>query len=209
MASVDAVIEALRDTEFAEIRLDLIRPRGEDLPRIFTSKRKLIATCRPGPYDDSARLELLSQAIELGASFVDIEDDCDTAFRTSIVQRANRRGCKVIFSHHDYDRTTGRADLQSIIQWSLNHGADLVKIACRVNEPRDNAVLLGLFDNPDWQQRLLVVGMGEHGAVSRILAPLLGSPFTYAALGDGLETAPGQLTRDELLSVWTKLRIVK
>jgi 3-dehydroquinate dehydratase-1 len=35
--------------------------------------------------------------------------------------------------------------------------------------------------------------MGEKGRVTRILAPLLGSPFTYASYEAGKETAPGQI----------------
>jgi 3-dehydroquinate dehydratase-1 len=34
--------------------------------------------------------------------------------------------------------------------------------------------------------------MGEKGKLTRLAAPLLGSVFTYASLGEGKETAEGQ-----------------
>jgi 3-dehydroquinate dehydratase len=40
--------------------------------------------------------------------------------------------------------------------------------------------------------------MGPKGRVSRIVAPVFGSAFSYASLRKGTETAPGQLTVSEM-----------
>lgn len=40
--------------------------------------------------------------------------------------------------------------------------------------------------------------MGEKGRFSRIAAPLFGSLISYVSLPGGRETAPGQLTLDEM-----------
>ncbi|HID18614.1 TPA: type I 3-dehydroquinate dehydratase, partial [Candidatus Bathyarchaeota archaeon] len=49
--------------------------------------------------------------------------------------------------------------------------------------------------------KLVCFAMGKLGLPSRILSPIYGGFFTFAALRRGLETAPGQLTIEELRSV--------
>jgi len=51
---------------------------------------------------------------------------------------------------------------------------------------------MGLLDS---DRPLVVIGMGPQGAITRIVAPLLGSPFTYAAPEKGREVVEGQLDR--------------
>lgn len=60
---------------------------------------------------------------------------------------------------------------------------------------RDSARLLGLLDR---NERVVVVAMGTRGRVVRIVAPLFGSPFTFASLHIGKETAEGQIDRATL-----------
>jgi 3-dehydroquinate dehydratase len=40
--------------------------------------------------------------------------------------------------------------------------------------------------------------MGENGKVSRLLSPLFGAFFTFASLEQGNETAPGQMTIQDM-----------
>jgi 3-dehydroquinate dehydratase type I len=206
--SVDAAANALRDIDFAEIRLDLIQPSLNELERLFPAGKRIIATCRAGSLRDTERLPLLLRAIELGAAFVDVEKESTVAFRAEVMQAAQSKGCRVIISSHDFEKTPPAKVLLSTIQQSFNQGADYVKIACTVNTAQDNATLLGLLSKPEWQQRLILVGMGPLGRFSRIMAPVLGSPFTFASSGEGTETAPGQPTRKELLEIWKFMGVV-
>ena len=64
-----------------------------------------------------------------------------------------------------------------------------------VHSSRDNARLLGLLDD---SKKIVVIGMGDKGRITRIAAPLLGSPFTFASLSKGKETAPGQIDKEKL-----------
>jgi 3-dehydroquinate dehydratase len=48
---------------------------------------------------------------------------------------------------------------------------------------------------------MVIIGMGKLGVVTRIAAPLLGAEFTFAAPETGKETAPGQISKDKLLSI--------
>lgn len=51
-------------------------------------------------------------------------------------------------------------------------------------------------------RKLTALAMGEAGKWTRILGPAHGAFMTYAALESGSETAPGQLTADDLLNIF-------
>ena len=85
-------------------------------------------------------------------------------------------------------------------------GADIAKIACKVHSERDNIRLLGLLDREKSGGELVVVGMGEQGRITRIVAPFLGSPFTYASLAEGKETAVGQVSKNKLENIMRLIR---
>ncbi len=74
-------------------------------------------------------------------------------------------------------------------------GADMAKIATMIKVNRDNSKILSLYKAPG---RLVAIGMGELGKISRIVAPFLGAEFTYASLTDDNTTAPGQISYKRL-----------
>jgi 3-dehydroquinate dehydratase-1 len=189
-STVTKCLEVLEKFDFAEIRLDQISAEAREMKRIFSLPKKLIATCRPGTKDDQMRKALLTAAVAAGAAFVDIEIDAEAGFREDIITAARESGCQVIISYHNYEKTPRRTELEHWIKFCFDDGADIAKIACLVHSPADNACLLGLLDE---ERPLIVTGMGEKGKVCRVIAPLLGSLFTYASPEAGKETAPGQI----------------
>jgi 3-dehydroquinate dehydratase I len=188
--SVDRCLAALKDLSFAEVRLDAMDVEPRDMRPIFSCARTLVATCRPGRFNGDKRRELLLASIEEGASFVDVEIDSGEKHRESIVEKARLKGCKVIVSFHDYEKTPEREELLGIVARCFEFGADVAKIACRVNSVKDTARLIGLLDSPT---PVVVIGMGPEGGITRVIAPLLGSPFTYGAIEKGREVVDGQL----------------
>ncbi len=66
----------------------------------------------------------------------------------------------------------------------------------------DNARLLGLLDGG---KKMVVIGMGEIGKVTRVAAPLSGGLFTFASLTKGKETADGQIDRETLEAIFSSL----
>jgi 3-dehydroquinate dehydratase I len=203
-SSVEKCLEALKGLSFAEIRMDRMHDCTEEDARVmFSTGGTLIATCRPGVLNEKVRAGLLGSAIEAGASYVDIEFDSGEAFKKEIIEKARSRGCGVIVSFHDYDKTPNREELPGIVAACFNAGADVAKIACRVHSEKDNERLLGLLDS---DQDIVVIGMGEKGRVTRIMAPILGSPFTYATLAYGKETAEGQIEAKTLRKYLDSLR---
>jgi len=189
-STVSKCLEVLENFDFAEIRLDQMSVEAREVKKIFSLPKKLVATCRPGPKDDQMRKTLLTAAIAAGATFVDIEIDAEAGFREEIIKIAKESKCKVIISYHNHEKTPKRTELKHRVKSCFAAGADIAKIACKVCSPADNARLIGLLDEAC---PLIVTGMREKGKVSRVIAPLLGSPFTYASLQTGKETAPGQI----------------
>lgn len=198
-------LEALDGLEFAEVRLDSVSGISErSVSAVFARKAKLIATCRPnGRMDDGERKKLLLAAIEAGAAFVDVEVDAQERIRGEIVAAAKKQGCSMIVSFHDFEKTPLRAELERIMEWCFDSGADIAKIACKVKSKGDAARLLGLLDS---ERKIVVVGMGGQGKIVRVAAPLLGSQFTFASLGKGKETADGQLEAEELKKIMEGLQ---
>jgi 3-dehydroquinate dehydratase-1 len=197
-ATAEGAVRAARGLELAEIRLDAMAESEltpENIRRIFSLPAKLVATCRAGKLGEGKRKEALSLAIDAGAGYVDIEVESPDPYKKELIEKARAGGCKAIVSYHDYKRTPPEAELRQIIQWCFDSGADIAKIACMVQNDADNARLLGLLDSG---KSVVVIGMGERGRVTRVVAPLLGSPFTYASAGKGKETAEGQMDKAAL-----------
>ncbi|MFH1520745.1 MAG: type I 3-dehydroquinate dehydratase [Candidatus Micrarchaeota archaeon] len=206
-SDLEGCLKAMHGLEMAEIRLDkLNEPKDEIVKKIFTQPLKLIATCRPEAGDDERRKKILFTAIDNGAAFVDIEVDCRDDYKKAIVERAKKKDCKVIISFHDHKKTPPSAELEQIVDWCFQSGADIAKIACMVNSNKDNAKLLGLLDS---ERNMVVIGMGVKGRITRVIAPLLGSVFTFAASEKGKETADGQLTKNEIEQLMQQIDVIK
>ncbi len=183
--------EALAGLDFAELRLDALAAEPAQLAGLMAGHPRLVVTCRPGRgRTDDQRADLLRAAAAAGAAYLDVDLDDPPALRTAAAAAARRCGCELIVSHHDFQATPDAARLRQLRQACFAAGAGLAKIACTPAGPRDNARLLGLLDSA---RPTLVVGMGRVGRPTRLLAPLLGAPFTYASRHPERPAAPGQI----------------
>jgi len=203
-AGLAECLAALEGLALAEIRLDRMEDLSlDDVALLFSSHRKLIATCRPGGLPDDARKERLLAAVAAGAAYVDVEMESEEPYREEIIAKARESGCEVIISFHDHEKTPDRKTLSAMVEDSFLKGADIVKIACFVRSERDSARLLGLLDDA---RKIVVIGMGEKGRITRVVAPFLGSPFTFASLAEGRQTAEGQIDKATLEGLMETLR---
>jgi 3-dehydroquinate dehydratase-1 len=208
--SVALCLELLPAVELAEIRLDGADLSPNEIRRIFTLHANLIATFRPKVGDDALekRKMALLTAVEAGAAYVDIEIEAGAEYKKEIVQTARQHECQVILSYHNYENTPSKKHLETIIEQCFSQGADIAKIACQVHSEADSARILSLYDYPGQlhQGKITAIGMGEKGKITRLAAPLLGAPFTYASQSTGKETAPGQLDKETLEKIFGWLR---
>jgi 3-dehydroquinate dehydratase I len=193
--NVEKCIQSLDLVEMAEIRIDLAEFNNDEIRLVFSRRKKTIATCRPGIIKEEERVEMLKIAIESGATFVDIEYEATPEYKNYLIEFAHSHQCDVIISYHNYDRTPELDELEEIVKNCYAQGADLAKIATHINVNRDNSKILSLYKAPG---RLVAIGMGDLGRISRIVAPFLGAEFTYASLSEDEATAPGQISYERL-----------
>ncbi|MDY0201829.1 MAG: type I 3-dehydroquinate dehydratase [Bacteroidales bacterium] len=185
----DEIVTHLKNVALAEIRIDLLNLNHDELATIFKLHKNLIATYRTTS-DFETMLTLLTQAIGNGCTFVDIDINTPNIYLDKLIKIAQSKGCKVILSYHNFEETPDTKDLINIADKLFSHGACIAKIACMAQAPSDCARVMGLYEN---YKNLVAFCMGTTGMVTRISAPLLGAPFTYASEGKW-ETAPGQLS---------------
>jgi len=196
--------------DILELRIDQIR--NTNLEKLMSGKRgKILVTNRRkdegGRFSgtERKRVELLKEAVELGADYVDIEVRTEEAlieeFSTKIGNHHGRT--KWIISHHDFSGTPSERALRRKLDECNGTGADIVKIVTYANTVEDNLRVLGLIPHARRTGgEIIAFCMGGMGRISRIMAPLLGSYFSYASLERGAESAPGQLTIEEINQIF-------
>jgi 3-dehydroquinate dehydratase type I len=207
--SVTSCKDLLAGVELAEIRLDGAVLAPDEIQQIFSLPTALIATCRPNPgtrTEEQRKMTLLT-AVVAGADYMDLEIEAGVDFKKELIQTARLQECRVILSYHNDECTPSKKQLEDIIEQGFAEGADLVKIACRVHTESDSARILSLYDYPGrlHMGKMIALGMGEKGKITRLAAPLLGAPFTYASAAAGNETGPGQLDKDTLIGIYNLL----
>jgi 3-dehydroquinate dehydratase type I len=188
----DDVLSALISINLAEIRLDLSRLTISQIKMIFSSEKQLIATCREGFYSKDERLELLVEAINAGAAFVDIEMESDEDFRATIAKHAKLHNCKLIISYHNFNETPSLSEMCDIVNTCIKQGADVVKLATMAKNKSDAARVLSLYDK-NFDADLVAFAMGKTGFITRVACIFLGAPWTYAAFSRNKPTADGQI----------------
>lgn len=196
-------LDILKSSTLAEIRLDLNDFQSEDIKTVFSLPIPLIATCRPENCSDRDRLIQLKTAILAGAAYLDLEVDSSNYIKKELIHFAGLHNCKVIISYHNYFNTPDSDILNEMYGSCMSAGADLVKIACRTESTADAARIIALYNG---RNNLIALGMGESGRITRIAAPLLGAPFTYAAVSCNQGTADGQFSVADLIKIYEMIK---
>ncbi|MDE0890836.1 MAG: type I 3-dehydroquinate dehydratase [Planctomycetota bacterium] len=142
------------------------------------------------------RLELLRMAARAGCRFVDVD------WRLSLELGEVGGKCHRIVSRHELEGTP--QDLEAIHEEvrAVLYEGDVVKLVTHANTCEDGLRLLRYLR--ECGKGLVAFCSGEKGSFTRVLAPILGSPFTYAAAAqlhgsqESEMTAPGQLRVNDL-----------
>ncbi len=199
-----AIAPVLPLVDVIEIRLDCMRdPRVDRF--IKSVNAPVLVTNRPawegGQWNEGEqeRIELLCQALEWGAAYVDIELLATPEFRQQVLDQAARSGAKVILSSHDFQATPSQEILEDRLTQMMASGADVGKIVVTAHGPEDCLRILTLQEKALTENfPLSAFAMGGAGAISRLATLYLGGFMTYAALSPEQATAPGQLSVQEL-----------
>jgi len=142
---------------------------------------------------DAERLALYAEALAF-ASWTDIEAASPLAREVAALTRS-RAGTSVV-SHHDFARTPPPGELERVVAACRAAGADVPKVATKVNAEEDRVALLALA--AAHAGRACVIGMAtsdEHREL-RVELPARGSRLAYGWVD--APTAPGQLSAVEM-----------
>lgn len=188
------------EREMAEIRVDLLSD-PENLKQCFSKANELkirtIATVRDAQGFTSARKARVLECLDAACTFVDIEVEAPKEYQQFLVQEAKKRGVVVIISHHNYEEVEASSlGLDLVIKDCFDKGADLAKVAVAVCSTQGAARVLAVYGQYD---NVVSIGMGAFGKVTRVACLALGSPFSFASWDESSATAPGQLTRAQML----------
>ncbi len=182
VAARDAAAAADVLTDIVELRLDYVdRPdvamalAGRRKPVIVTVRAKWEGGRFEGPEDQ--RKALLRAALDAGAEYVDIE------WKAGFDDLVREFGARVVLSSHDF--TGVPEDLAGQARAMRQTGAGIIKIAVTPERLVDTLPLREIAKGGD----AVVLGMGDAGLPSRLLADRYGSRWTYA----GNSVAPGQV----------------
>jgi 3-dehydroquinate dehydratase type I len=196
--------------DIVEIRLDCLEKYAgpEKLREIA---KPLMVTCMPssegGKFTgtEEERIGMLFESVQY-ADYVSLELSTKKELRERIIYEAKTRDTKIIATYHDHKKTPGIKEIKEILKKEKNTGADIAKVAFQANDYGDVMNLMGILLENDVGIPIIAVSMGEYGKISRILGPLLGSYLTFASPARGQEAAPGQLTVEELHTVFDMLK---
>lgn len=154
---------------------------------------------------ETQQRDILLNAAKAGFAYVDI--DLHGTSPKQFASDISERGAKIITSFHNFDTTPETAELNHILDLEIALGGNVCKIVTTANRVEDSLELLNFVSSASKRANLVCFAMGQPGRVSRLLSPLFGGFFTFASLERGAETAPGQMSIDEMKAAYKLLGI--
>jgi 3-dehydroquinate dehydratase / shikimate dehydrogenase len=206
--------EAAAGETFLEFRLDYLgNPcKGAEVIHRFLSEFGdciLIATCRRhqnhGKFNGSIeeQLSVLDLAVRHGAHAVDIEIETAEVAPERLSQFRGR--AQVILSYHNFEATP---PMDTIINRMLRVPADAYKVVTTARKPSDNVRVLAAAKALP-RHRMVVLAMGELGFPTRVLSPVFGGIYSYAAPLFSEGTAAGQVSAKYLRHLYRVEKLTK
>jgi 3-dehydroquinate dehydratase type I len=188
--------------DFVEVRLDRLEetrnlhdlPKSTDLPLIAANKLISERGCFTGT--ETERQQTLQNAAKHDFEFVDV--DFLSPKRDETICMLRDLHAKTVVSYHNYDGIISTSAMKKIFDKQIASGASVCKIVLTAKQIEDNLHVLNFVSFASTMAQLVCFCMGEQGKISRLLSPLFGAFFTFAALERGSETAPGQMTITEM-----------
>ncbi len=185
--------------DFFELRLDCLFPLRDELEKqIPQLKAPLIVTARhPGEGGSNnlsagRRRELLSRFLPY-AKYVDLELRSADSLHSLIPSHSD---VARILSLHDFDSTPTPRSLHAKARKAKSLGAAIFKVATRTETAAQLARLLEFISEDEVGLPVAAMGIGNLGALSRILLAGCGSCLAYASLAEA--NVEGQMPVAEL-----------
>ena len=198
-----------RENPLLEFRLDYLKQPLAALPKLhrFLETHQYvtaIGTCRRidngGKFKGSlaSQLDLLTKAHAAGCQIVDLEIQSALKSKPEAIARLRSRA-GLILSFHDFRATR---NLDETLGKMLKIPADFYKVVTTAATLSDNVAMMKFLQKQSAKHALIGLCMGEQGIISRVLNVRAGSAFTFGAVSADLKTAPGQVTTQDLRSIY-------
>jgi 3-dehydroquinate dehydratase type I len=205
------LIEKAEDAhaDFIEVRLDSFENSQELAELAHQGKTPKIATIIPASNNgkfsgtEAERQRILLEAAKSGFAYMDAELSTQNLAR--FVSEVKAAGAKPIVSFHDFHGSLTIQELNGILEREIGSGAEVCKIVTTAEQVEDNLTPLNFTLAASQKAKIVCFAMGEHGKISRLLSPVFGGFFTFASLERGSETAAGQMTIQEMQTVYNVL----
>jgi 3-dehydroquinate dehydratase/shikimate dehydrogenase len=190
-------IERAPDAELHEVRLDLLDGIPSGVCERLPAREKLIVTLRPrregGGWDggEEKRVKRLREAVAAGVGWIDVEASTPAPLLEELL--AAPGPTRRIVSAHlaEGDPETPLAALARL----GSQRAHVLKLAVPVTDAADLAALRDAAAAT--RRKVVAIGMGPAGTLSRVAYRAFGSEWTYVAADEQSRTAPGQWTLAE------------
>ncbi len=187
--------------DILELRIDTLEDHDEVQQLIIDIDYPLIATNRlksEGGFfsgSEKERTSILIKAAEY-ADIVDIELQTQEKLREKVLKASK----STIISYHDFQKTPSFEELLNVVKKEKKIG-DMAKFAVMANNYEDTLTVLKVILEV---QNTIGISMGEIGKYTRVVAPLFGSPITFASIDK--QSAPGQLDIETTKNILGNLR---
>lgn len=199
----DAWQQVPEQVDGIELRLDLFPQIDlEQIKRYITnSKKPILLTLRKKSQGGSfkgheeERKAWIEKLLQLEPNYFDLEYDTCPKFLERVCQKYQKT--RFLLSYHNFQETP--KDLDQIYREMSKYQVDGYKMAAFSHSAND-ALRMLLFARQ--HERLSVICMGEKGEFTRVLGPVVGNKINYACINREEQTAPGQLTVQELSQLY-------
>ena len=200
---LDRAVRMHRPPDLFELRLDRLPAAAVDrlenmLPKLGAP---LIITARHPQEGGAGKLSLRKRRALLTrfltcADYVDVELRSAIAMRSLLALAGKKKVCRII-SFHSFKSTPSARLLSAKARQAKAHRADIFKVATRTDKPTELGRLLDFITSSRVNLPVAVMGIGQLGAISRVLLARAGSVLIYASLGTATEIE-GQLSLEQL-----------
>ncbi len=203
---LDAIKGVAPLVDLYEVRIDLIGNDWKEVARQLT--KPWIACNRKSDEggvwrgSEEERVAELLSALERGAGIIDIE--LSTENLADVVTQI-KKAAQCLISFHDLKGTPPLERMKELVRQQLVAGADIAKVVTTARKFDDGISTLQLIQEFPGE-RIVSFAMGSPGTASRLICPLVGGEFIYAAIEPGKEAASGQLAVDELRKIYRMIK---
>jgi len=201
-ADLDCALQMRTPPDLFELRLDRLADIIDQLENKLSRLRApLIITARH-PQEGGAKKLTLGQRRDLLTRFLPYAEYVDVELRSAFALRsllglAQEKRVRRIISFHNFRSTPPLRVLAAKADAARAHGANIFKAATRTDTPNQLARLLQLVATEVVDLPVSAMGIGNLGAISRVLLARAGSVLVYASI-TARSDLEGQLSLEQL-----------